>query len=68
MVAKAVTKAIAAPQVGVLDKLSLYFPKKKVQENRPIERLIAMGHARDRSVNYLVCDAILQYLDREEAK
>jgi len=37
-------------------------------EEKPIERLIALGEKRDRSVNYLVVDAMIQYLDREEAK
>jgi len=35
---------------------------------RPVERLIRLGEKLDRSVNYLVVDAILKYLDREEKK
>ena len=38
----------------ILDKPSIYIPQKK------------MGEKCDRSINYLVVDAILQYLDREE--
>lgn len=49
----------------VLDKLSIYIPAKKLAE-RPVERLVALGEKRDRSVNYLVVEAILQYLDNEE--
>ena len=49
----------------VLDKLSIYIPAKKLAE-RPVERLVAPGEKRDRSVNYLVVEAILQYLDNEE--
>jgi predicted transcriptional regulator len=33
---------------------------------RPVERLIALGEKRDRSVNHLAVEAILQYLEREE--
>jgi hypothetical protein len=49
----------------ILDKLSIYIPQKKMQE-RPVERLIKLSEKRDRSVNYLVVDAIVQYLDRQE--
>ena len=52
-------------QKEILDKLSIYIPAKKKKE-RPVERLIALGEKRDRSVNYLVVDAILQYVEREE--
>jgi len=34
----------------------------------PVERLIALGKRKDRSVNYLVVEAILQYVEREEGK
>jgi len=51
----------------ILDKLSIYVPQKKVEE-KPVERLIKLAQRRDRSVNYLVVEAILQYLKREENK
>jgi predicted transcriptional regulator len=51
----------------ILDKLSIYIPQKKMEE-RPVERLIKLGEKRDRSINYLVVDAIIQYLEREEKK
>ena len=51
----------------ILDKLSIYIPQKKMEE-RPVERLIKLGEKRDRSINYLVVDAIIQYLQREENK
>jgi predicted transcriptional regulator len=51
----------------ILDKLSIYIPQKKMEE-RPVERLIQLGEKRDRSINYLVVDAIIQYLQREENK
>jgi predicted transcriptional regulator len=54
-------------QKEILDKLSIYIPQTKL-EQRPVERLIALGKERDRSVNYLVVEAILDYLKREEKK
>jgi predicted transcriptional regulator len=47
------------------DKLSIYIPKSKMVQ-KPVERLMKLGVRLDRSVNYLVVEAILQYLDREE--
>jgi predicted transcriptional regulator len=47
--------------------LSIYFPKSKADHN-PIERLQHLAKEKDRSVNYLIVDAILQYLDRREAE
>ena len=49
------------------DKLSIYIPQGKI-ENQPVERLISLGKNRDRSVNYLVVEAIIEYLNREEAR
>jgi predicted transcriptional regulator len=47
--------------------LSIYIPKKK-EEHHPMKRLGAIAKKKDRSVNYLIVEAILQYLDREESK
>jgi len=47
--------------------LSIYIPKGKL-DKRPIERLEKLAHRVDRSINYLVVEAILQYLDREDRK
>jgi len=44
--------------------LSIYIPDTK-KPQQPVQRLMRLGAQRDRSVNYLVVDAILQYLDRE---
>ena len=55
------------PQKQVADKLSIYIPQKHMVTN-PVARLIALGERRDRSVNYLVVEAILEYLAREEKK
>lgn len=50
----------------MLDKLSIYIPQKRMTE-KPVERLIKLGEKKDRSVNYLVVEAIVEYLKREEA-
>jgi hypothetical protein len=55
------------PKKELVDKLSIYVPKKRAAE-RPVERLMKIGVKKDRSVNYLVVEAILQYLDRHEAR
>ena len=49
------------------DALSIYIPKSKAHQ-RLIERLKKLGMEKDRSINYLIVDAILQYLDRREAE
>ena len=49
------------------DTISVYIPQTKVQQ-QPVERLIKLAKERDRSVNHLVVKAILQYLEKEEAK
>ena len=51
----------------ILDKLSIYIPQPK-QAEKPVERLTKLGEKRDRSINYLVVEAILEYLEREEKK
>ena len=48
-----------------LDKLSIYIPQAKMKQ-QPVERLIKLGEKVDRSINYLVVNAIIEYLDREE--
>ena len=52
------------PQKTILDKLSIYIPQSKQGQN-PVERLIKLGEKRDRSINYLVVEAILEYVKRE---
>ena len=51
----------------ILDKLSIYIPQKKMEE-KPVERLIKLSNKKDRSINYLVVEAIIEYLKREERK
>ena len=50
----------------VLDKMSIYIPQSK-QAEKPVERLIKLGKKLDRSINYLVVEAIMEYLETEEA-
>ena len=50
-----------------MDKISIYISLAR-QKERPVERLIKIGAKLDRSVNYLVTEAIMQFLEREEAK
>jgi len=54
-------------RTGTPEKLSIYIPQSK-QLQKPIQRLIRLGDQRERSVNYLAVEAILEYLQREEGK
>ena len=47
--------------------MSVYIPQSQAKK-RLLERLISLGEQRDRSVNYLVIEAISEYLDRVEKK
>ena len=55
------------PQKTITDKLSIYIPQKQMAE-KPVQRLMKLGEKRDRSTNYLVVQAILEFLAREEKK
>lgn len=43
----------------ILDKLSIYIPQSKIDQ-KPVQRLMKLADKKDRSVNYLVVEAILQ--------
>jgi len=43
----------------ILDRISIYVPKSK-QAEKPVERLMKLGEKKDRSINYLVVEAILE--------
>lgn len=45
--------------------LTVYVPQKH-QEADALDRLHRLAEKKDRSVNYLVVQAILEYLEREE--
>ena len=48
-----------------LDALSIFIPRTKARK-RPVERPSRLSEKRDRSVTFLVAEATLEYLDREE--
>lgn len=48
-------------------RISIYVPQDK-QKERPLERLYEIAKARDRTLNYMVVQAILDYVKRQEAK
>ncbi len=50
-----------------LDKLSIYVPLSK-RGSQLIERLQKIAKKQDRSVNYSVIQALIEYLEREENK
>jgi len=55
------------PNKEEIKTLSIYIPKSKMDQ-KPVTRLEKLSKRRDRSINYLVVEAILQYLDHEEKK
>jgi len=59
---------VAKQPQKVLDKISVYVPQRKASEKNVMPRLRKLGEKKDRSVNYMVVEAIIQYLDREEKK
>ncbi len=46
-------------------RISIYVPKEK-QKEKPLERLSKLGRARDRSLNYMIVEAVMDYVRREE--
>ncbi len=51
--------------VTAVDKPSIYVPQDK-REQRPLERLEQLAKDRDRSVNYLATQALLEFVERAE--
>ncbi len=51
----------------ILDKISIYVPQSK-QAERPVQRPIKLSEKKDRPINYLVVETIVEYLKREEKK
>jgi len=48
-------------------RISIYVPK-PLQEKRPLERLAVIAEKVDRSINYLVCKAILDFVEVHEGE
>jgi len=55
------------PRKRTTPMISVYVPE-KAQKLQVVDRLRELGEKRDRSLNYLIVEAIVQYLDREERK
>ncbi len=49
------------------EQIPVFIPNSK-EELRIKDRLQTIAKRRDRSISYLVIEALVQYLDREEAK
>jgi predicted transcriptional regulator len=49
----------------MIDRLMVYIPLSK-QRDKLLERLGKIAKKKDRSVNYLVIEALRQFLEREE--
>jgi hypothetical protein len=52
---------------GAMEKLSIYIPR-QYRSKKPLERLHKVARKRDRSMNYLAIQAIIEYLEREERR
>jgi len=50
----------------ILDRIPIVIPQSK-RDQKPVQRLMRLGDKNDRSINYLVVEAILEYLKREGA-
>lgn len=48
-------------------RISIYVPKPR-QADKPIERLMKLGMQRDRTLNYMMIEALLDYVNCEEKK
>ncbi len=48
-------------------RISIYVPQ-RFQKEKPLERLYKLGEKNDRSLNYMVVQAVLDYVSREEKK
>lgn len=55
------------PMDSDFTRISIYVPKSK-QSEQPLERLYQLGQKRDRSLNYMIVQAVLDYVKREERK
>ena len=55
------------PKGKAVNKLAIYIPQSK-QAAGIGERLRKLAKKKDRSINYLVVEAILEYLEHEEGK
>jgi len=52
---------------GDFTRISIYVPKSR-QDDKPLERLQRIADAQDRSLNYMIVQAVLDYVNREEKR
>jgi len=50
-----------------MDRISIYVPQNK-RKLQPLERLAKVAKKQDRSLNYVIIQAILNYVEHEEKK
>lgn len=50
-----------------MDRISIYVPQSK-RNQKPLERISKVAQNQDRSLNYVVIQAILEYVEREEKR
>jgi len=50
-----------------MDRISIYVPQNK-RNQKPLERISKVARKQDRSLNYVVIQAILEYVEREEKR
>lgn len=50
-----------------MERLSIYVPENK-RSQKPLERISKLAQKQDRSVNYVIIQAILEYVERAERK
>lgn len=48
-------------------RLSVYV-NRELRKEKPFNRLLELAQKQDRSLNYVIIEAILEYVDREESK
>jgi len=48
-----------------MDRISIYVPLNK-RDQKPLERLAKVAKKQDRSMNYVIIQAILNYVEHEE--
>jgi len=46
-------------------RVSIYVPK-RFQKDKPLERLDRLGRKDDRSLNYMIVQAVLDFVERHE--
>lgn len=61
------SRLIVQKEGAGLNKLTIYIPQDK-RESEPLERLNKLAKDSNRSLNYLIVQALVEFVDREEQK